>query len=125
MPPPLSRRERQIMDALTRLGEASVADVHAELEDAPSYSAVRTTLGILVRKGHATHRADGVRYLYRSATSPRGAQRSALTHLLETFFDGDPAAALAALLRQEGDRLSPDELERLRGMIDDARRRGR
>ena len=121
---PLSRRERQVLDVLHRLGEATVADVQAALPDPPSYSAVRTHLRILEDKGHAVHAVDGPRYVYTAAVAREAAGRSALRHLIATFFDDAPARAVAALLDDRADALSEADLDRLAGLIDRARTDG-
>lgn len=120
----LSRRERQIMDAVYRLGEASVAEVRSEIADAPSYSAVRALMGVLEEKGELTHVRVGPRYVY-SPTTPRDeARASALERVLTTFFDGSPTKAMAALM-DLADEVPADDLDRLEKMIRDARREGR
>ena len=120
----LSRRERQIMDVVYARGEVSAADVHAALPDPPSRTAVRTLLRILEDKGHVQHRRDGLRYLYRPSR-PRGpAGRSAFRRVLDTFFDGSLANAVAAHLGDATD-LSPAELARLAALINQARKKGR
>lgn len=121
----LSRRERQIMDVLFRLGEATVADVLEGLPDPPSYSAVRALLRILEEKGQITHIQDGPRYVYRPTVAPEKASRSALRHVLRTFFDGSAEQAVAALLDEAGDDLSDAELDRLASLIAQARKEGR
>jgi len=121
-PSDLSRRERQIMDVLFRLGEASAADVQDAMPDPPSYSAVRAQLRILEEKGHVSHTQEGPRYVYSPVVAPEKAQRSALRHMVTTFFDGSPAEAVAALLDDE--RLSSDEFDRLASLIDQARQDG-
>lgn len=123
--PQLSRRERQIMDVIYRLGSASAQDVRAGLPDPPSYSAVRALLRVLEEKGHVRHHADGPRYLY-SPTVPREkARRSALRQMVQTFFDDSPPDAVAALLDLSGGDLTDAELDRLQALINDARREGR
>ncbi len=119
----LTRRERQIVDILYRLGEATAADVQAELPDPPSYSAVRAQLRLLVQKGLATHYEDGPRYVYQPAVAPEKARETALRHLLKTFFGGSPTQAVAALL--DDHPLSEEEYERLAGLIEQARDEGR
>ena len=120
----LTRRERQIMDVVYRLGEASVAEVRDEIPDAPSYSAVRALMGVLEEKGELTHERVGPRYVY-SPTTPRDeARHSALQRVLRIFFDGSPTKAMAALV-DLGEELTPDELDRMEEMIRDARREGR
>lgn len=121
----LSRRERQIMDVLFRLGEATAADVMEGLPDPPSYSAVRALLRILEEKGEITHTQDGPRYVYRPTVAPEKASRSALRHVLRTFFDGSAEQAVAALLDEAGDDLSDAELDRLASLIAQARKEGR
>lgn len=118
----VSRRERQIMDALFRLGQASVADVRKNLPNAPSYSAVRAQLRILEDKGHVTHVQEGPRYVYRPKMAQERARQSALTHVAETFFDGSAVKMMASLLDQEAAELTDDELNRLTALIERARR---
>ena len=121
----LSRRERQIMDVVYARGEAAAADVHAALPDPPSRTAVRTLLRILEAKGHLLHRRDGLRYVYRPSR-PRGAAgRSAFRRVLDTFFDGSLANAVAAHLGDDAADLSPGELARLAALIHQARKKGR
>lgn len=120
----LSRRERQIMDVVYAQGEASAADVQTALPDAPSYSAVRALLAILVEKGHLKHRSEKGRYIY--APTRRRAQvgRSALRRVLDTFFEGSLEKAVAALLQGSDSNLSAEELERLGQLIEQARKEG-
>lgn len=118
----LSRRERQIMDAIYRLGSAAAADVREEIPDPPSYSAVRALLRVLEEKGHVTHRQEGPRYVYEATTPREEARASALERVLSTFFDGSPGKAMAALLDLSAQDLSDDELAELETMIQDARR---
>jgi predicted transcriptional regulator len=120
----LSRRERQIVDALFRLGRASAADVRAHLPDPPSYSAVRALLRILEEKGHVRHEQDGPRYVYVPTVARDSAKRSALRHLVQTFFEGSTSQAMSALLDSSASRISDAELDRLRRMLDEARKRG-
>jgi BlaI family penicillinase repressor len=120
----LSRRERQIMDLLFRRGKATAADVQRELPEAPSYSAVRALLRILEDKGHVRHEQDGPRYVYLPTIARDNAQRSALRHILQTFFDGSAEQAISALLGDSTTRFSPAELDRLARMIDTARKSG-
>jgi predicted transcriptional regulator len=120
----LSRRERQIVDALYKLGRASAADVRAELPEPPSYSAVRALLRILEDKGHVRHEQDGPRYVYMPTLARDSAKRSAMRHLLHTFFDGSAAQAMSALLDVSSARLSDSELDRLEQLIDQARKQG-
>src|SRR4030095_10634394 len=120
----LSRRERQIMDILYRRGRATAAEVMEDLPGEPSYSTVRTQLRVLEGKGHVRHEADGVRLVYMPAVARRAARKSALRHLVDTFFDGSPEKAVAALLGGEGSRLSEEQLQRIADMIDKARKDG-
>ena len=121
----LSRRERQIMDVIYRLGEASVADVQREMVDAPSYSTVRALLRVLTEKEQVTHTQDGPRYVYRPTIPREEARASALDRVLDTFFDGSPTKAMAALMDLSGEELTERELDRLEEMIHEARREGR
>ena len=117
----LSRRERQIMDILFRLGRAAASVVREELPGDPSLSTVRTQLRILEKKGHVRHEEVGLRYVYRPVTPRRDARRSALRHLVETFFDGSAEQAVAALLGGEARRLTEAELDRIARIVSDAR----
>ncbi|MCG8468915.1 MAG: BlaI/MecI/CopY family transcriptional regulator [Gemmatimonadetes bacterium] len=119
----LSRRERQIMDVLFRRGRASVAEVQEDLPNAPSYSAVRAHLRILEEKGHVRHRQDGPRYVYRAVVAKDKAKRSALRHLVDTFFNGSAEQAMAALLDDDASNLSEADLDRLSQLIEIARDR--
>jgi BlaI family penicillinase repressor len=120
----LSRRERQIMDLLFRRGRATAADVQRELQDAPSYSAVRALLRILEEKGHVRHEQDGPRYVYVPKHTLHNARRSALRHVVQTFFEGSAEQAMAALIDENGRRLSDDELRRMGELIERARKEG-
>jgi predicted transcriptional regulator len=122
-PPDLSRRERQILDALYRAGRATAADVRKAMPDAPSYSAVRTLLGILEGKGHVRHEQDGVRYVYMPTVERERAKRSALRHMVHTFFEGSATQAIAALLDEDSKRLSDEDWNRLKAMVDRAQGR--
>jgi predicted transcriptional regulator len=113
----LGRRERQIVEALYRLGKASVAEVLADLPDPPSYSAVRGMLALLEEKGYVRHKRDGMRYVYTPAIAPAKARQSALRQLVSTFFEGSPLAAAAALLEMSYHKLSPEEREQLSALI--------
>ena len=121
----LSRRERQIMDVVYRLGKATVSDVLERIPDPPSYSAVRALMRILEEKGHLCHEQDGPRYLYLPTVPRESARRSALTHMVRTFFNGSAEAAVAALLDPSQNTLSDTELERIATLIDQARGQGR
>ena len=120
----LSNRERQIMDILYREGEATAALVQSQLPDPPSYSAVRATLRILEEKGQVRHEQDGPRYLYRPAVGREKAKRTAVRHLVQTFFDGSTESAVATLLDESAAGLSEDELKRLTEIIETARNKG-
>ena len=120
----LSRRERQIVDILYSQGRATAAEVQAALQDPPSYSAVRALLRILEDKGHVRHEQDGPRYVYLPTVGRDRAKRTALRHVLQTFFDGSAEQAISALLDQSDTRLSTRELDRLAELIEQARRAG-
>ena len=120
----LGRRERQIMDAVYRRGRATAAEVLGDLPDPPSYSAVRGMLRLLEDKGHLRHEQDGPRYVYLPTTERDEARRSALAHLLRTFFDNSRESAMAALLDLGGAPLGDDEYERLKAALDQAREPG-
>ena len=119
--PPLGHRERQIVEAVYRLGEASVGEVRADIPEPPSYSTVRAMLGSLVEKKVLRFRRDGKRYLYRPVVAAELASKSALKQLVSTFFAGRTTDAMAALLDVSGDRLSDEELHEIRQMIDERR----
>ena len=120
----LSRRERQIIDILYRRGRATAAEVMEDLPGDSSYSTVRTQLRVLEEKGHVRHEQDGQRYVYSPAV-PRGTvRRSALKHLVETFYEGSVEQAVAALLGGEGSRLTDGQLERIEDLIKRARKEG-
>ncbi len=117
----LSRRERQIMDILYRDGKATAAEVRSSLPEPPSYSAVRAMLRILEDKGHIRHEEDGPRYVYTPIVTRDKAKRSALRHVLNTFFDGSASQVLAALFEMSPKDLDDKELARLRRLIDAAK----
>jgi predicted transcriptional regulator len=121
----LSRRERQIMDAVYRLGPATAAEVLAHIPDPPSYSAVRAMLRVLENKGHLRHVLEGKSYVYLPTLPRLRASRSALQNMLKTFFDGSAEKAVAALIDISRSELSEDELERLSRLIEQARQEGR
>jgi BlaI family transcriptional regulator, penicillinase repressor len=123
--PTLSRREREVLDILFRRGDATVAEVMDEMEDPPSYSAVRSVLRILKEKGHIVHREDGPRYVYAPSQRRDRARRAALDHLVDTFFDGSAELAVAALLRRSDLQLSESQIQRLAGEIGRAGQEGR
>jgi predicted transcriptional regulator len=121
----LGARERQILDAIYRLGEASVAEVLADLPDPPSYSAVRTMIRVLEKKGLLRHRQVGIRYVYRPSHPRESAARSALSHVMQTFFGGSATDAVAAILDVSASKMTDDDLRRLEQLIDQARREGK
>jgi predicted transcriptional regulator len=120
----LSRRERQILDILYQRGRATAADVQVALPEPPSYSAVRALLRILEEKGHVRHEQDGPRYVYVPTLGRENAKRSALRHILQTFFDGSAEQAISALLDDSSAKLSRAELDRLARLIESARKSG-
>ena len=117
----LSRRERQIMDILYRRGRATASEVMQDLSGDPSYSTVRTQLRVLEEKGHVRHEEEGLRYVYVPAVPRHAARRSALRHLVDTFFDGSAEKTVAALLGSEGARMTDEELDRIAELIEKAR----
>ena len=120
----LSRRERQIIDILYAQGRATAADVQSALPDPPSYSAVRAMLRILEEKGHVRHEQYGPRYVYVPTLARDNAKKSALRHVLTTFFEGSAEQAISALLDDKSAQLSEAELDRLARLIDGARKTG-
>lgn len=118
----LTRRERQIMDVLYRLGRATAGEILEALPAAPSYSTVRTQLRVLETKGHVRHEEHGLRYVYMPTVPRHSARKSALRHLVQTFFDGSHANVVAALLGGEAARLSDDELEHIEELVRNARK---
>jgi BlaI family penicillinase repressor len=121
----LSRRERQIMDVLYQRGKASAAEVREAIENAPSYSAVRAMLRVLEEKGHVRHQADGLKYVYVPTLNRDKAKRSAVKHLLDTFFSDAPDQVVAALLDVSSRRLKREELDRMAKMIEKAKKEGK
>ncbi len=121
----LGRRERQIVEAIYRLGRATVGEVLAGLPDPPSYSAVRAMLSKLERKGYVRHVEDGPRYLYLPSVSTERARRTAMQHMVDTFFQGSVEAAAAALLRMADAQVDRATLERLAAQVAEARKEGR
>jgi predicted transcriptional regulator len=120
----LSRRERQIMDILYRRGRAAAAEVMADLSGDPNYSTVRTQLRVLENKGLVRHEEVGLRYVYVPAVSRHSARRSALRHLVDTFFDGSPETLVTALLGGEGRKISSEELDRIAALVANAKKGG-
>jgi BlaI family transcriptional regulator, penicillinase repressor len=121
----LSRRERQILDVLYRLERASAAEVREALDDAPSYSAVRTLLGVLEEKGHIRHEADGLKYVYMPTIPREKARRSVIRHMMDTYFGGSPEQAVAALLDVSSGQLNREDLNRMAAMIEKAKKEGK
>src|SRR5512140_1960274 len=121
---PLSRRERQIMDILYRAGEATASQILAELPEAPSNSSMRTILRILEEKGHIDHVREGMSYVYKPRVNREKARRSALNHLVSTFFDGSPEAVVSTLLDEQSRKLSDEDLDALATLIDRVRKEG-
>ena len=119
----LTRRERQIMDVLLRRRRATAAEVMNDLPGGQTYSTIRTQLRVLEEKGYVRHEDDGVRYVYTPAVDRKSARRSALKHLVETFFEGSAEQAVAALLGGEASRISDEELNRIADLIADAKQR--
>ncbi len=113
----LTRRERQIMDILYRRGRATAGEVMEDLSGEPNYSTVRTQLRVLEEKGHVTHEEVGLRFVYAPAVPRSAARKSALRHLVETFFDGSAENAVAALLGGEGSKLSEEQLDRIEELV--------
>jgi predicted transcriptional regulator len=121
----LSRRERQIMDALYRRGRATAMEVVEDLPDPPSYTAVRTLLRIMEDKGHIRHTQEGSRYIYQPCLSRKKARRSVLDSVIRNFFEGSRQKLFAALLDGGSGKLSRDELNSLSELVDQARKEGR
>ena len=121
----LTKRERQIMDALYRLGRATASEIMEAVAGAPSYSTVRTQLRVLEAKGHVRHEEHGLRYVYVPTVPRHSARKSALKHLVDTFFDGSSAKVVAALLGGEGAKVSDEDLARIAEMVASARKEPR
>ena len=121
----LSRRERQIMDILYRTGKSSASEVRDAMPDAPGYSAVRAMLRVLEEKGHVKHQAEGLKYVYVPTVAQDKAKRSAVKHVLDTFFSGSAEQIVAALLDVSATRLTRDELDRMSELIEKAKREGK
>ena len=121
----LSRRERQIMDALYRRGRATAAEILEEIPDPPGYSAVRAMLRVLEEKKHIRHEAEDLRYVYMPVVPRDKARRSAALHMLDTFFEGSAEQAVATLLSVSARNLSKDDFDRLAALIEKARQEGR
>jgi predicted transcriptional regulator len=121
----LSRRERQILDVLYRLGKASAADVREELPDPPTNTAVRTHLGILQEKGHIRFESDGTRYIYEPVVPRDEMAKNVIDGVLKTFFGGSIERVVATLIDSEESAVTPEQLDRLAEIIAEARRDGR
>lgn len=124
-PGSLSRRERQIMDILYQRGKASASEVREGMEAAPGYSAVRAMLRVLEEKGHVKHQAEGLKYVYVPVVARDKAKRSAMKHVMETFFNGSAEQIVAALLDVASTRLTREELDRMSEMIEQAKKEGK
>jgi predicted transcriptional regulator len=118
---PLTRRERQILDVIYNLGRASANDVLERLPDPPTYTTIRGLLRVLESKGHVRHEEDGGRYVYFPTLNKQRAAKSALGHVIETFFDGSPSRAMAALLGSES--VSQEEIDRLAALVEQAKKK--
>jgi BlaI family penicillinase repressor len=121
----LSRRERQIMDVLYRLGRATAAEILENIPDPPGYSAVRAMLRVLEEKQHIRHEEKDLRYVFLPVVPRDKARRSAVRHMLDTFFEGSPEQAVATLLDVSGRTLSTEDFDRLAALIEKARQEGR
>ena len=121
----LSRRERQIMEALYRLGKASAAEIREALTHPPTYTAVRTHLTLLEEKGLVLHESDGVRYIYEPVTPRAERAKSVMQGVMQTFFDNSVEQVVATLIDREESDISPEQLDRLAEMIERARKEGR
>lgn len=124
-PARLGRREREILEIVFRLEEASVSEVRGQMSEPPAYDSVRTILRLLEQKGFVRHRRDGTKYIYRATQSKASASKTALSHLMTTFFADSVADTMAAAFDLRSDDLSDAELERLQNLIDQARLEGR
>src|SRR6516165_731479 len=122
---PLSRRERQIMDIVYKLGRATVGEVMERLSGEPAYSTVRAQLRVLEEKGHLRHEEHGLRYVYLPSVPRHMVRQSALKHLIDTFFEGSAGKAVAALLGKEGFKISEEELERISELVEKAKKEDR
>ena len=120
-----SKRERQIMDVLYRLGRATASEILEQVPGAPSYSTIRTQLRVLEEKGHLRHDEEGLRYVYSPTVPRRAARRSALKHLVDTFFEGSNAKLVAALLGGDAAKVSDEDLARIAELVAAARKESR
>ena len=121
----LSRRERQVMDILYSRGQATATEIHEALADPPTFSATRAVIRTLEEKGHISHKEQGLRYVYLPTVPVERARKSAVAHLISTFFDGSPARLMAALLDQPSSKLSEEDLKSIEEMIRQSRRETR
>lgn len=121
----LSRRERQILEALYRLGKGSAAEIREALTDPPTYTAVRTHLAILQEKGHVRYESDGTRYIYEPVVPREEMARSVIEGVLQNFFGGSVEKVVATLIDREESQVTPEQLDRLAQIIEEARREGR
>ena len=121
----LSRRERQIMDVVYQRSRATASEIHQALPDPPSYSAVRATLRVLEDKGHVKHQEEALRYVYVPTLTPERARRSALRHVVDTFFNGSVEQVVAALVDRSAIDVSKEDLDRISALIEQARKEGR
>ncbi len=120
----LSRRERQIMDAVYRLGRATAAEIRGAMDNPPTYTAIRTLLGILHEKGHVRYDSDGTRYVYEPVIPKAEMGKTAIDGVLATFFDGSIERVVATLLDREESQVTQEQLDRLAALIDEARKEG-
>jgi len=120
-----SRREREILDALYKLGKASAADIRAQIPNPPTYTAIRTHLSILEKKGHVRHQSDGTRYIYEPLVAREQMGRRAIDSLLKTFFDNSVERAVAAMLTRKDANIPREDLDRLSRLIEKAKKEGR
>jgi predicted transcriptional regulator len=123
--PAVSRREREILDILYRQGKASASEVKDAMKDPPTYSGVRGMLRVLEEKGHIKHESEGLKYVYTPIVNPEKAKRSAIKHLIDTFFRDSPEQVVAALLDVSSKRLTREELDRMSEMIEKAKKEGK
>jgi BlaI family transcriptional regulator, penicillinase repressor len=121
----LSRREREIMDIVHRLGRAAVTDVQTALSGEPAYSTVRAQLRVLEEKGHLRHEEEQLRYVYLPAAPAHQIRRSAVKHLIDTFFEGSPEKVVETLVGRDGRGLTDEQLDRIAQLVERARRDGR
>jgi predicted transcriptional regulator len=121
----LTRREREIMDIIYKLGRATAGEVMERLTGEPTYSTVRAQLRVLEDKGYAVHEEEGLRYVYTPKVPRHEIRQSALRHVVDTFFEGSTQKVVAALLGSDGSKVSPEELERIAELVDKARKGGR